>query len=159
MFSNGRGNQANDFQGAAENSEVNLYADVQNDIGSTAKQFGLLSLDFDLPESGTESHFIRTGGNPRLTLKVRDTKQVYKSYGWIWAAVCLLLFFLIRRSLLKSPTQIAKRLLWSSFLLTFAGWVFLPEIPSIACLIATGLFAITIAALAIRETFSKPVSA
>lgn len=125
----------------------------------TPKPSGLLSLDFDLPESGTESDYIRTGGNPRLTLTVRNTKQVKTSYGWIWAAVCLLLFFGISRSVRKSPQRFAGRLLWLILLLAIAGWVVLPETASIACLIATLILSVTLAASTIYQSFMKPQTA
>lgn len=144
------------------------YTDFSNDVDfdvnlgwqdgaiPASQPNGLLSLDFDLPESGTQSDFIRTGGNPKLTLKVRSTKQVESSYGWIWAAICLLLFVVISRSVSKSPERMAGRLLWLSLVLAIAGWVFLPESASIACLIATVLVAVLIAATTIYRSFMQP---
>lgn len=148
--------QISQVQNADSRDNFQMGLGLQNAPLPTSLPIGLLSLDFELPESGNESNFIRTGGNPRLTLKVRSTKHVERSYAWIWAASCLLLFIVIRRSLIKPPEWIAERVVWLSLVLAVAGWIFLPEIASIACLIVTVILAVAISAMTIYRSFIDP---
>ena len=155
-------NQSPNFQIVApqiSESDSQIQMKSLRQASQNSPQVGLLSLDFDLPESGNEADFIRTGGNPRLTLKVRDTKQVKKSYGWLWAAVCVGLFFTIRNTLVKSPERLAIRLLWLGLIMTLAGWIFLPETASIACLITTVLLALFLSVMTIYRSFMQTQAA
>ena len=69
------------------------FAQGQQPVASA----GVLSLQFQLPTDGVRHDFIRTGGNPDLTLSVRSSDSVNKGIGIVWAFVCLVaVLFLLK---------------------------------------------------------------
>ncbi len=97
---------------------------------------GVLSLTFEIPTDGRRLDFLRTGGNPALSLQIWSAESVDGGLGLVWAGVCglgmlilgsaarkgSLLVFLIRSSLLVTAGGLLCLLLQDNVLQTM-GWL------------------------------------
>lgn len=97
---------------------------------------GVLSLTFEIPTDGHRLDFLRTGGNPALSLQIWSAESVDGGLGLAWAGVCglgmlilgsagrkgSLLVFLIRSSLLVIAGGLLCLLLGDIVLQTM-GWL------------------------------------
>ncbi len=97
---------------------------------------GVLSLSFEIPTDGHRLDFLRTGGNPALSLQIWSAESVDGGLGLAWAGVCglgmlilgsagrkgSLLVFLIRSSLLVIVGGLLCLLLGDIVLQTM-GWL------------------------------------
>jgi hypothetical protein len=97
---------------------------------------GVLSLSFEIPTDGQRLDFLRTGGNPALSLQIWSAESVDGGLGLVWAGVCglgmlilgsaarkrSLLAFTIRSSLLVIAGGLLCLLLQDNALQTM-GWL------------------------------------
>ena len=82
---------------------------------------GLLSLNFQIPEHGVRHDFIRTTGNPVLTLRIRDSQTARLGYGVLWAGGCLV-FAMLFLGGTSGKSSLFRRSLLMLALLGLAGW-------------------------------------
>ncbi len=88
---------------------------------------GLLSLEFAIPTDGRRHDFVRTGGNPELTLEVRGSEAVDKGLGALWAAACVVALLFVLRSVKAGDSRtLIRRLLLLAAIIGLCGWLFLP---------------------------------
>lgn len=117
---------------------------------------GVLSLLFDVPTAGYRLDFIRTGGNPSLTLEVRSEKVVSRGSGLLWAALCtgaaLLLTVISRR---HQNLVFVHRLCLFLVVASCAGWLLLAPPLHGFCLLLCVLSSLAVCVLTIMLSFRR----
>jgi hypothetical protein len=121
---------------------------------------GILSLQFELPTDGVRHDFVRTGGNPVLTLSIRSSESVHKGLGLLWAVGCIAAVLVLIRF---AKSQISGQLLIGILLLAavtgiVGSTLFDNPLRSLSLLMCYGS-SIALCVIVVVRSFRKPQQA